>query len=104
MKIIELNKTTEVVTIVGRGKAEMDIDTAGLIRTACNYSAKNGFSMSDISNRLRILNALEDAETKGCKDLCLEDSDYRNLSALVNECKWNVVSKTILSFGESFKN
>lgn len=107
MKTIELKKTKESILFNGKS-VEMDFYTADLIRTAVNQPVKGGYTTTDLVNRIRIADKLEEANRQltvegNAKLLELEDSDYKNLSALVAEARWPVVSKTILEFVESFK-
>lgn len=73
-----------------------------LIKVALNSPIQGGYTISDISQRVKLLDILQKAEKEGSKDLVLEDADFLALSKILHETKWNVVSRTILNLVNEF--
>lgn len=100
MKSIILKTTKETVMING-DNVEQEFKTVELIKAAVNFTPPGGFDFTDMSNRLRILSFIDNAN--GAEELALEDSDYDNLRQYVKATKWGVVSRTILEFVNNLK-
>lgn len=97
MKTIELKTVSEKVNGF---EEEQEFKTIELIRSAVNFNSGSGFNFTDMTNRLRILDALN-TPVEGI--LQLEDADYENLSRYVKETKWMILSRTIADFVKSFE-
>ena len=98
MKSIKLKKEKEKILLNGQTQ-EADFATIDLIRAALTSPSKDGYSVSDISKRLKILNVL-DLVKDDEKELLLEDADHQILSHLVGNMRWGVISKFIKDFAE----
>jgi hypothetical protein len=103
MKTIQLKKQSEKI-IINNTEVEADVRTADLIKVALNTPVEGGYSISDISLRIRILDIVEKAEREKVTEIQIEDNDYQALSTMVNQAKWTVVSREILSFVNEFNN
>jgi hypothetical protein len=99
MKTIQLKKGTEKI-IIGGNEQEITIDTKDLIRHSLNNVPKDGFDVSDMMARLRIMNELE--KVNGSEMLELEDADFTKLASCVREMRWTVLSRGIVDFINSF--
>lgn len=110
MKSIELKVTKEII-----GGRETFLTTYDLLKSAINNPTKEGFSVDEMTKRLRLLNEVDkhkDFEIKQeeFKDemlnkkatLDLEDADFAKLKDLFKEMKWGVVSKTIVDLSNEF--
>ncbi len=100
MKSIELKTVKETVSINGT-ETDQEFKTIELIKGAVNQQPAGGFDFQDMTDRLRILGALE--KVNGDAELQLEDKDYENLIKYVKQTKWGVLSKTIVEFINTFE-
>lgn len=104
MKTIERKKVKEQVTVNGR-QVELELDTLDLIETAVNAPTKGGMTASDMHSRIKILDAVRDCRNSPdvLTEISLEDVDYKKLTECVIDCKWSIVSRTILDFVKQFE-
>lgn len=100
MKTIELKKEKENVVVQGR-EVEIELSTADLLKTALNSPVQGGYSINDISIRVRLLDLVSKSE-KANSSLELEDADFNSLSEIVQGARWAVVSRFIKDFVEQF--
>lgn len=100
MKTVELKTQQEEIHVAGK-KQLVQLSTAELIIMAINCPKQGGFTIDDMTERLRIKDALDKNTDE--QVLTLEDNDFKNLSKLVKECRWNFISGFTLEFINSFK-
>lgn len=106
MKTIELKRTKEKVEVntkEGVKEVNVDVRTTDLLKTAINNPTKNGYSVSEMRQRIKILDLIDEAEKTEATKLELEDVDFQALSQLVKETRWNVLSRSIIDFSEQFE-
>ena len=68
--------------------------TASIVAACVNNPPKGGFSPDVMRSRIRVLDALEDANGV----LTLEDADAKTLSKCVAEMRWTICAQGILDF------
>ena len=77
-----------------------------LIKLAVQATPPRGFSIEDMTMRLKILEkakkAIEDIDD--AKGLYLEDAEADSLNSYVNSCPWAVIHQDVVSFAEDVKN
>lgn len=93
MKTIE-NKTTTIQ------KPDGLCSYADLIETIINQKVQGGYSISDITMRLKIDDKIKNANGV----IELEDAEFTYLKKLVNESKWNGLHEDILKFHEDINS
>lgn len=103
MKTIELVREKETVTINGRNQ-ELEINTLDLLDTAINAPVKGGYSVSEMSTRLRLIDKVREVRTSPGTPttITFEDADFKALKQMVADTKWSILSKNILDFCQSF--
>lgn len=101
MKTIKLKKENEKL-IINNTQIETEIRTTDLIKVALNSPVQGGYSISDISFRIKLLDMTNLAEKEEATEIKLEDTDYQEFTKIVKETKWSVVSKIILDFVNDF--
>ncbi len=65
-----------------------------LAKACLNYGPQ-GFAISEIQKRLRVLNVLN-----GQEEAQVEDADFETLSTCVNQMQWGLMHPDILAFWE----
>lgn len=103
MKILELKKFEEIV-VVDNQQIKTEIKYSDLIKSAVNTPVEGGYTVSEIAQRIRILDIIESAEKIKADKVEFEDSDFSVLSNLVKNTKWSVISRTIVNFVNEFNN
>lgn len=101
MKTIELKKVSEKL-IVNNAQVETEIKTIDLLKVAINAPAQGGYSVSEMSQRLRLFDAVDQAEKNNDGKVAFEDSDFEALKKLVKDTKWSVVSRSVVDFVNEF--
>lgn len=101
MKTVSLIKAAEKIIVNGK-ELDVDISTTELLRTIINNPVQGGFSVSEMMNRLKLLEIVEDGEKNNKPEIQFEDSDFTLLGKLAQETKWNILSKTIIAFTKQF--
>ena len=111
MKSIELKVAKENI-----GGRDTFLTTYDLLKSVINSPTKEGFSVDEMTKRLRLLNEVDkhkdlfeitegkfdDAMLERKATLELEDADFTKLKELFKEMKWGVVSKTIIEIHNEF--
>lgn len=92
MKTIE-NKTTTIV----EGTPAKALAYVDLLKLIMNVPPKEGYTISEMKQRLDIYAALVPDENNQIK---LEDALFEVVKACVNSFKWGAVSKDIVDFVE----
>ena len=67
---------------------------ADFVKACANNQIQQGFSVQDIRDRLRIVEAVEKADG----EIKLEDADFENLKQYVQNMRWAIVHPDILEF------
>ena len=75
-----------------KGEVAMPTSYADLIKIALDQPPKDGFTISEIRNRTKILNCL----TENSVSLTLEDSDFSILKSCLADCRWRIRSSFIV--------
>jgi hypothetical protein len=101
MKTIQL-KTTEEVVIQNNQQIKTEIKTIELLKVALNSPVQGGYTVSDMAQRIKILDNIEKADKANSTEFQLEDTDYQALATLVRDTKWSVISRTIVNFVNEF--
>jgi len=101
MKTIQLKKETEKL-IINHNQIETELKTIELLKVALNSPVQGGYSIADITIRVRLLDSVEMAERDNASELKLEDASFAALAKIVKETKWSVVSRFILDFVNEF--
>lgn len=97
---------------------ETFFSTVSLLKAAVNnIPTQSGISVSEMSNRLKILEALnkhpecdvddgkfEDRHLLIRKEIELEDADYDTLKKLFSDVKWKVVCKFIVELSQELNS
>lgn len=105
MKSIILKRVEEVVMATIKEttqSAKVEIATIDLLKIAINTPVQGGYSVSEMSQRIRLLDAVEKAEKEKATEIQFEDKDYEYLSILVKSTKWGIISRTIVEFVQEF--
>lgn len=100
MKTIELKKENELV-VQGGKEVEADMSTLTLLKATVNSPIQTGFSIEDLSVRLRLLDIFK-AIPEDATSVNLEDSDFQALGKMVKDMRWTVLSRFILNFAKQF--
>lgn len=95
MKTIKLKKVEEVI-IHNNQEVKTEIKYSELLRVAINNPAQGGYTVSDMAQRIKLLDVVSKAE--GSEEVSFEDTDFITLKNLVKETKWSIISKTIVDF------
>jgi len=90
---IVMVKITNKVVKVG----ERELSYADLIRTSVQNPPQGGFSVKEMKDRMRILDAVDLAE-KNKAEIQLEDADAERLAACVAQMRWAVLDPAIVGF------
>ena len=83
-----------------------DLDYANLMKSALNGLTKEvqqrgGFSPSEMSERIRILDALKAIKND---ELVLEDSDYNVLAGVVKAQRFGIIDQGLVDYAEDVAN
>lgn len=111
MKTIKLNISKE--NLNGQDVLFSSYD---LLKTAINNPVQGGFDVDEMIKRLRLLEKLDAHKEVFSKEhssieenylsvnenLELEDADFDKLKELFKNCKWGVVSQTIVDLHQEF--
>jgi hypothetical protein len=109
MKSIQLKVAKENI-----GGRDTFITTYDLLKSSINSPTKEGFSVDEMMQRLRLLDKVEthkglfdikleeftDSMLDRTATLELEDSDFSKLKELFKGMKWGVISKTIIELSK----
>lgn len=101
MKTIELKKVKEKV-VVNNSQQEAEIKTIDLLKVAINAPSQGGYSVSEMSQRLKLLDVVDQAEKSNEDKVSFEDSDFEVLKKLVKDTKWAIISRTVVDFVTEF--
>ncbi len=105
MKTVSLKKVEEVVIITikeATQPAKIEIATTDLLKIAINSPVQGGYSVSEMLQRIKLLDTVEKAEKENATEVQFEDADYQTLGALVKSTKWGIISRTIVEFVQEF--
>ena len=78
-----------------------ELGTAALIRQALEYAPKDGLTVEGMRARIRVLDALEDAEMAQAAVLLLEDADAVILQSCAAAARWREFHRGIVAFGDA---
>lgn len=92
-----INKTVKVEVPTVDGKTTIERKYSELITECVNNPPKEGFSVSEMQHRMRILKEAEKANG----ELRLEDADFEKLRECVKAMRWKFMSPDIIAFCES---
>ena len=95
MKTIKLKKVEEVV-IHNNQEVRTEIKYSELLRVAINNPVQGGYTVSDMAQRIKLLDVVSKAADSN--EVHFEDADYNVLKTLVKDTKWSIISKTIVDF------
>jgi hypothetical protein len=112
MKTIQLKITKEKLN-----GQDVFFSTYDLLKTAINNPVQGGFDVDEMIKRLRLLNKLDAHKEVFSKEYLpneegyllvnetfeLEDADFDKLKELFKNCKWGVVSQTIVDIAAELK-
>lgn len=101
MREIE-NKKTEIKNSEVKFQGSQDkLSYKGLIELALDIVPQGGFTPSDIRERNRIQEKLDE-----CSEdiILLEDADYSNLKKIISNSRWTIRSKELSEFLDAFEN
>lgn len=101
MKTLDLKKVSEKL-VANNQLIETEIAYIDLLKIAINSPSQGGYSVSEMAQRIRLLDTVETAEKVGANSVSFEDSDYQALAKLMKEAKWSVLSRTIVEFVSQF--
>lgn len=97
MKVIPINVTAAIEI----GGHRQELSYPQLIRNCLDTPPEGGFKFSDMRDRLKIADKLDEAAKKDAKSIKLEDAEYATLKVAVEKMRWAVLSKDILAFSEA---
>ena len=102
MKEIQ-NKKTEITEnrIKFQGDENKKVSYSDLLSIVLDIVPQGGFTPTDIHNRMRIKNQLNNNTDKVV--IKLEDADYKNLVALINISRWPFYDAELEEFLNNFK-
>jgi hypothetical protein len=100
------------------GDTETFFSTLSLLKAALNNIPQNsGISVTDMANRLKILELLnqhpecdveegkfEEKHLSIAKEIEIEDADFETLKKLYSEIKWKVVAKFVVNLSEELNS
>jgi len=112
MKTIQLNIRKEKLN-----GQDVFFNTYELLKTAINNPVQGGFDVDEMIKRLRLLEKLDAHKEIFTKEYLpseegyllvnetfeLEDADFDKLKELFKNCKWGVVSQTIVDLAGQLK-
>ena len=101
MRKIELKKVEETV-LINNKQIKTEISYSDLLKVAINAPAQGGYSVSEMSQRLKLFDAVDQAEKNNDGKVAFEDSDFEALKKLVKDTKWSVVSRSVVDFVNEF--
>jgi hypothetical protein len=79
--------------------------TLDMVLYVANYSPPGqGFNAEEVGARLRIIDAVREAQARGADELLLEDADAAKLAKLAPVAQWTTVHACIPRFVEAVKN
>lgn len=106
MKSINLSITEEQIEVntkEGVKPITFKISSVDLLKQAVNSPSKNGYSISEMKQRLRLLDIIEKADNEKSETIEFEDADFKTVSDLVRDTKWTVLSKAVIKFSDEFE-
>lgn len=95
MKVLQ-NKETTLKNPAMPGEEPTMATYGDLLRVAINTIPQDGILPSDMRKRMRLLKAIETAES-GDGLIRLEDNDAENLQLIVKRSKWGTVHEDIIN-------
>lgn len=98
MKRIDLKKETEIIQISGKD-TEIPINTVDLLKICINTPIEGGYSISDLSLRLKLLDKIQSTKEDF---IDFEDQEFMGLCGIIKSAKWNILSKKVLEFIQLF--
>jgi len=101
MKTLELKKVEETV-VINNQQVKTEISYLDLLKIAVNAPSQGGYTVSEMGQRLRILDVINATEKANDNKIAFEDADFTVLSKLVKDAKWSVISRTIVDFVGEF--
>lgn len=101
MKTLELKKVEETV-VVNNQQVKTEIQTSDLLKIAINSPVQGGYTVTEMAQRLKMLDIVDKAEKSNAIVVDFEDADFTVLAKLVKDTKWNVISRTIVDFVSEF--
>lgn len=99
---IQLKTKKEFITLSNGERKEIVISTTNLIRNAIDSIPKEGVTASEMRNRIKILDKLDNAIEKDLKELELPEELFKYLGEITKDMKWTVISSIIVDFDETF--
>ena len=100
MKVLEVRKTT-IRTDPQTPDTANYLDLAA----AClNAMPERGFAPDEMRVRMRVLDAIEQAQAQESSHLTLEDADAAKLQACVQAMHWRVLDRQLLEFTDAVAN
>lgn len=101
MKTVQLKTVSERLNINNQ-IIETEIKYTDLMKLAINSPVQGGYSVSEMSQRIRLMDTIEKAEKTAVTEIQFEDTDYAVLAKLMKDAKWSVISKAIVEFVQEF--
>lgn len=92
MKVITNKKTSILSSLEGEVKPMSYVD---LLKMIMNFPPSNGYSISEMRQRLKIYSQLESSKDN---TISLEDADFEVVKACVIEFRWTQAHKEIVEF------
>lgn len=102
MKTVQL-KTVNEKLIINNQLSEIEIKYVDLLKMAINTPVQGGYSISEMSQRIRLIDTIDKAEKEGSTSIQFEDTDYIALAILMKDAKWSVISRSIIEFVQEFE-
>jgi hypothetical protein len=81
-----------------RNQKLTDQTVADLSRICLNAPVRDGLTVDDIRNRIRLIDKLEAGKDKA--EIDLEDQEARLLQSCVKQMRWGVVHEDIVAFAD----
>lgn len=118
MKTIKLKISKEIISVNGNEQTIILV-TINILRDVVNNMPPNGYNITEMMQRLKILGLIEPFKSKFKipedienisddffsveNDLLLEDADYEALKDWAKNMHWGILSKFIVDFVNSFE-
>jgi hypothetical protein len=80
---------------------EVDFSYAELIKGIVNFSGERGYTVEEMSKRLRVVDVIEAAKDNVAR---FEDADFAYLNSLVPNYPWLFSDKAIVTMCDDIKN
>lgn len=79
------------------------LTVADLLRDCINAIPKEGLSVSDIQNRLRVIKVVNQVKEENATTISLEDADFKTACDCVKPMRWVIIDPFIVDFCDLFK-